>query len=640
MCVLLSGSKSPSQMASAQSSQLKDEVQDFWNAEPCGSRYLEAAEDFEAFEAHLRSRYALEPHIPQFAKFSSARDLRVLEIGAGIGADYLEWLRAGADATGIDLSAISIERAKRRCVLAGYEPDLRVADAERLPFAADTFDVVYSYGVMHHTPQPAQCLDEAWRVLKPGGEARIMLYHHPSLTGMMLWLRYGAWRGKSMRRTVFDHLQSPETKTYTKAEVRALMQVYVSDSPIAHSKTVNTEPFLRARMPELDSIRGIAVLLVLFYHGFGFAYGLSGLRGIGRLFVAATLGGWVGVNLFFVLSGFLITGILLDTKARADYYKRFYFRRALRILPLYYAVLCLLVVLTRAGLINRHVSWAFLGLSSIYMANVTELFGIPMQYGVLWSLGVEEHFYLFWPIAVRLLSRRGIAIAGTIICIMCTSLRSLSYVLGGQAGAGYTWLVADGLAMGAVLASLIRGPLGTRAGIRNVMWAAFASSVFLFAVGTPFGILSARHFLGMALRPIAINLFFVGIISMALRLGTCPWKTILNLAPLRFVGDISYCVYLIHMLVFELVDHVLARLNPSLPPGREHIAVMALRFFAAASFTIGLAALSRRYFENPFLRLKARFDNGVDVSTSRSSKLIGQTPSPAEDLQTALEIAR
>jgi len=215
-------------------------------------------------------------------------------------------------------------------------------------------------------------------------------------------------------------------------------------------------------MPELDSIRGIAVLLVLFYHGFGFAYGLSGLRGIGRLFVAATLGGWVGVNLFFVLSGFLITGILLDTKARADYYKRFYFRRALRILPLYYAVLCLLVVLTRAGLINRHVSWAFLGLSSIYMANVTELFGIPMQYGVLWSFGVEEHCYLFWPIAVRLLSRRGIAIAGTIICIMCTSLRSLSYVLGGQAGAGYTWLVADGLAIGAVLASLIRGPLGTR----------------------------------------------------------------------------------------------------------------------------------------------------------------------------------
>src|SRR5207245_1598524 len=128
-----------------------------------------------------------------------------------------------------------------------------------------------------------------------------------------------------------------------------------------------------------------------------------------------------------------------------------------------------LVVWARVGLIIRHVSCAVLSISSIYMANVTALSGIPMQYGVLWSLGVEEHFYLFWPIAVRLLSRRGIAIAGTIICIMCTSLRSLStslrslsYVLGGQAGAGYTWLVADGLAMGAVLASLSRGPLGKR----------------------------------------------------------------------------------------------------------------------------------------------------------------------------------
>jgi ubiquinone/menaquinone biosynthesis C-methylase UbiE len=217
-----------SKMASAQSSQLKDEVQDFWNAEPCGSRYLEGAEDFEAFEAHARSRYTLEPHIPQFAKFPSARGLRVLEIGVGMGADYLEWLKAGANATGIDLSAISIERAKRRCVLAGYEPDLRVADAEGLPSASDTFDVVYSYGVMHHSPNPALCLAEAWRVLKPGGEARIMLYHHPSLTGLMLWLRYGVWRCKSPRQSAFDYLESPGTKTYTKAEVRALMQGFES----------------------------------------------------------------------------------------------------------------------------------------------------------------------------------------------------------------------------------------------------------------------------------------------------------------------------------------------------------------------------------------------------------------------------
>lgn len=105
---------------------------------------------------------------------------------------------------------------------------------------------------------------------------------------------------------------------------------------------ISANDLLRPRMPELDTIRGIAVLLVLFFHGFGFPYGLKGLSGFPKLFVAATLTGWVGVNLFFVLSGFLITGILLDTKSREDYYRRFYIRRALRILPLYYAVLGLL----------------------------------------------------------------------------------------------------------------------------------------------------------------------------------------------------------------------------------------------------------------------------------------------------------
>jgi len=199
---------------------LKDEVREFWNSDPCGTRYLEGADDFEA---HARARYALEPHIPEFAQFASARGLRVLEVGVGVGADYLEWLRAGARATGVDLSPASLESTRRRCELAGFHPDLRVADAEHLPFADHTFDVVYSYGVMHHSPDTTQCLREAWRVLKPGGQARIMLYHHPSLTGAMLWLRYGVFRGKSLRRAVYDHLESPGTKTFAQPEVRSMM---------------------------------------------------------------------------------------------------------------------------------------------------------------------------------------------------------------------------------------------------------------------------------------------------------------------------------------------------------------------------------------------------------------------------------
>ena len=199
----------------------KSEVRDFWNADPCGSRYLGEHEDFEA---HARARFELEPHIHEFAGFSCAAGKRVLEIGVGIGADYLEWLKAGAHATGVDLSSASIERAQRRCKLAGYAPDLYVSDAEHLPFSENAFDIVYSYGVMHHSPDTRRCIREVWRVLKPGGSLRIMIYHHPSLTGFMLWLRYGILRGKSLRQVVYEHLESPGTKSYTQDEARTLLE--------------------------------------------------------------------------------------------------------------------------------------------------------------------------------------------------------------------------------------------------------------------------------------------------------------------------------------------------------------------------------------------------------------------------------
>jgi ubiquinone/menaquinone biosynthesis C-methylase UbiE len=200
---------------------LKEEVRDFWNADPCGSRYLG---DRAGFEAHARARYHLEPYIHEFAGFAQSGGQRVLEVGAGMGADYLEWLKAGAQATGVDLSSASLEQAKRRCEMAGYAPDLRVSDAEHLPFPDNTFDIVYSYGVMHHSPDTPQCIREAWRILKPGGALRIMIYHHPSLTGFMLWLRYGWLRGKSLRQSVRDHLESPGTKSYTQDEARAMLQ--------------------------------------------------------------------------------------------------------------------------------------------------------------------------------------------------------------------------------------------------------------------------------------------------------------------------------------------------------------------------------------------------------------------------------
>jgi ubiquinone/menaquinone biosynthesis C-methylase UbiE len=200
--------------------ELKHQVRSFWDAEPCGARDLQGP---ASFENQAAARYNMEPHIPVFAGFAESRGLKVLEIGVGMGADYLEWLKAGAVPTGIDLTSAGVQMTSQRCRMAGYVPDVLQADAENLPFLPNGFDVVYSYGVMHHSPDTQGCLREAFRVLKPGGNLRLMLYHHPSLTGLMLWLRYGLLRGKSMRESVYYHLESPGTKCFTKAEMRKLL---------------------------------------------------------------------------------------------------------------------------------------------------------------------------------------------------------------------------------------------------------------------------------------------------------------------------------------------------------------------------------------------------------------------------------
>lgn len=201
----------------------KDCVRSFWNENPCGSRYQTSPEDFQN---HAAARYSLEPYIREFAEFGAARDKRVLEIGVGMGADYLEWLKAGARATGIDLTLAGIETTRQRCRAYGFEADVRVGDAEDLPFSANTFDLVYSYGVLHHSSDTQRCIDETWRVLKPGGILKIMLYHHPSLTGLMLWARYGLLRRKSLRQSVRDHLESPETKTFTRNEIGRMLHSF------------------------------------------------------------------------------------------------------------------------------------------------------------------------------------------------------------------------------------------------------------------------------------------------------------------------------------------------------------------------------------------------------------------------------
>jgi len=175
---------------------LKEQVRAFWQAHPCGSKFTEAEigtrEFFERVEAH---RYLKEWHIPGAADFAGARGLQVLEIGCGLGTDGARFARAGADYTGVDLTEAATDLARKNFELSGLPGRFKVADAEKLDFADNSFDVVYSHGVLHHTPDTARAVSEVHRILKPGGRAVVMLYHRNSYNyrvGIRVLRRVGA----------------------------------------------------------------------------------------------------------------------------------------------------------------------------------------------------------------------------------------------------------------------------------------------------------------------------------------------------------------------------------------------------------------------------------------------------------------
>jgi peptidoglycan/LPS O-acetylase OafA/YrhL len=361
---------------------------------------------------------------------------------------------------------------------------------------------------------------------------------------------------------------------------------------------------LRPQMPELDSVRGIAILMVVFYHALASQFGVGSFTGLPKILISIAAPGWAGVNLFFVLSGFLITGILLDSKPRAKYYQRFYLRRALRILPAYYAVLVLVALLGRYALQEGQApSWRFLGLSAIYLANVTVLFGVPMQYAVLWSLAVEEHFYFVWPVVVRNFNRHALAVIATAIVAATTVARILTFRAGHyDSYHGYfTWLVADALALGALLAIALRGRLGTRAGLKQIVILLFCGSVAL-VMDKPLH----QHWFGGMLHLNALNLLCAAVVGSVLWVGTGPWKWIVDRPLLRFFGEISYGLYLIHMLIFRVFDNLHRRFFPQIPQYHLNFGVMLGRLAIFGGVAVFVAFVSRRYFEQPFLSLKDR----------------------------------
>lgn len=218
----------------------KSEVKDFWNQASCGEElYLYGATEQDSYRNQAAERYRLEPYILPFADFKSAAGKRVLEIGVGLGAEHQQFAEAGADLSGIDLTERAIEHTKQRLSLFNLRSNLQVADAEQLPFLDQSFDIIYSWGVIHHSPNTSEIVSEIHRVLQPGGEARIMIYHTKSIVGYMLWLRYGLMRLKPFKtlKDIYDkHLESPGTKAYTKEEARKLFNMF-SDVQISTTLT-------------------------------------------------------------------------------------------------------------------------------------------------------------------------------------------------------------------------------------------------------------------------------------------------------------------------------------------------------------------------------------------------------------------
>jgi ubiquinone/menaquinone biosynthesis C-methylase UbiE len=212
-----------------QAEALKGEVKAFWNRQSCDTEHARSKKfTLGYFEQIEQWRYADQPFIHSFAQFTRYHGKRVLEVGFGAGTDFIQWLRAGALVSGVDLTEEALTNVTHRIQVYDLPPpeSLKVADAENLPFASNSFDLGYSWGVLHHTPNTGKALAELVRVVRPGGEVKIMLYNRHSLCVYRCWLKNALLKGRpwrSLRWVLWHHIESVGTKAYTEGEVRKML---------------------------------------------------------------------------------------------------------------------------------------------------------------------------------------------------------------------------------------------------------------------------------------------------------------------------------------------------------------------------------------------------------------------------------
>lgn len=376
---------------------------------------------------------------------------------------------------------------------------------------------------------------------------------------------------------------------------------------------VVNEPDLSHHIPALDGVRGMAILAVCIFH----MTVMTPACGLDRVWARIGLFGWAGVDLFFVLSGFLITGILLDSKGSPNYFRNFYARRVLRIFPLYYAALTLFLILVpRFPSLKAHALapedgspiwyWA-------YLCNYSIAWRDSFPHGplsVTWSLAIEEQFYLIWPALVLLLSRRQLIGA-------CITVGVLSLL----ARAGLVWRHADwispyvltpcrmdSLAAGALIAAAARGPGGVRTILPYARWGGAASGMLMVGLFVWMGADWQFRGPGQIFGYTLLAALFASMLPIAFAptAGNFAGR-FLSSRLMRLFGRYSYAMYLFHQPVRTLLrDRVFTPDRFPTILGSKLPAQLAF-YVIALALTTAVAAVSWACFERHFLNLKRFF---------------------------------
>ena len=383
--------------------------------------------------------------------------------------------------------------------------------------------------------------------------------------------------------------------------------------------TQRTEkPPFSGHLPALDGVRGLAILMVLILHFLGNQVPTNDIE---RLIVRISGYGALGVDLFFVLSGFLITGILYDSKNGPHYFKNFYMRRLLRIFPLYYGTLAIIFLLlphipmfqgpTLESLQSIQ-SWAWLYAMNIYVAIAGAWTDPYITH--FWSLAVEEHFYLFFPFLVYYLTRKELLFACLIMIGSAAALREVSYGQGLNDIAIYalTPFRLDGLCIGAMIAIMLRGT-GDQAYWE--MWLKRTGQhFFLIASVSIAGVYIVNYYTNAGkllwpLKEVSYNLAFAAILIAAI---TSADKSAINqfftARPMLFLGKYSYGLYVFHAMVstYFLNNRIINFVLQIVP--NHLIAMLTLALFGIF-LSVVISYGSYHLFEKHFLVLKHRFES-------------------------------